>query len=300
MLEGCYRQLVEILSWAPKQIHVKLSFALPVALVVASQVFFSCQKSETKQVQLVVGVPNDVITAIQAKGFSTDGIIAQNGGYVVEGDLFFTAESLGKTQTGPNLIVAQEEQYRTTNLVTGLPRTITVSVEITATGKTAPFVAATDSAIARYNKLGLRLTFQRIATGGMIKIVAADLGGGGVLGQSSGFPSAAGEPASPITLNSRKSAFPVNTDVQWLATVIAHEMGHTIGMRHTDYASRKYSCGFSIPGTNNEGQSGVGAIYIPGTESTPKDPASWMLACTDGTNRPFNANDVTALNYLYK
>jgi hypothetical protein len=43
----------------------------------------------------------------------------------------------------------------------------------------------------------------------------------------------------------------------------------------------------------------VGAIHIPGTPTGP-DPTSWMLACIgSGVNRPFNSNDVTALNYLY-
>jgi hypothetical protein len=60
--------------------------------------------------------------------------------------------------------------------------------------------------------------------------------------------------------------------------------------------NRAYSCG----GTPvNEGDGGVGAILIPGTPSNP-DPNSWMLACISNLqNRPFNANDKVALNYLY-
>ena len=74
------------------------------------------------------------------------------------------------------------------------------------------------------------------------------------------------------------------------------KMGHCIGMRHTDYMDRSYSCGGAYA---NEGASSVGAVLIPGTPAT-ADPNSWMLACIgNGINRPFNANDVTALNYLY-
>ncbi len=279
---------------------MKMKLVLPVALLLAGPVFFSCQKTnDAKAVQQYAGVPNEVIDQLTAKGFSTDGITAVQGGYLVEGDLFFSNESLSKTQVGPNIIVGQEEQYRTTLLVTGLPRVITIC---NSYPNLKPlFTAATDSVVARYNKLGLRLTFKRItaASNADINIIGANLGGGGVLGQSSGFPDANGKPASPITLNSKKGTFTANTDVQWLATVIAHEVGHTIGMRHTDYANRKYSCGIRLPG-NNEGQAGVGAIYIPGTNSSYADPGSWMLACTDGTNRPFNTNDITALKYLYK
>ncbi|WP_317044047.1 M57 family metalloprotease [Hymenobacter amundsenii] len=50
---------------------------------------------------------------------------------------------------------------------------------------------------------------------------------------------------------------------------------------------------------SNEGASTVGAVYIPGTPSG-ADPNSWMLACIGSTDdRPFNANDRTALNYVY-
>jgi hypothetical protein len=82
----------------------------------------------------------------------------------------------------------------------------------------------------------------------------------------------------------------------YIATIFAHEMGHCIGFRHTDYMNRAYSCGGSY---YNEGASTVGAIHIPGTP-TGADPNSWMLACIGyGANRPFNANDVTALRYVY-
>jgi hypothetical protein len=59
---------------------------------------------------------------------------------------------------------------------------------------------------------------------------------------------------------------------------------------------RSYSCGGS---GGNEGSGSVGAIHIPGTPTNP-DAKSWMLACLSATtDRPFNANDKTALGYLY-
>nr|MCU0383478.1 zinc-dependent metalloprotease [Cyclobacteriaceae bacterium] len=80
------------------------------------------------------------------------------------------------------------------------------------------------------------------------------------------------------------------------STILAHEIGHCIGFRHTDYMDRSYSCGGA---TANEGASTVGAILIPGTPSGP-DAGSFMLACIgNGQNRPFNNNDKTALAFLY-
>ncbi|MEQ8576674.1 MAG: M57 family metalloprotease, partial [Fulvivirga sp.] len=69
------------------------------------------------------------------------------------------------------------------------------------------------------------------------------------------------------------------------------------GFRHTDFFDRSISCGGS---TANEGDGGVGANHIPGTPTGASASAkSWMLACTDGGDRPFNNDDRTALNYLY-
>jgi hypothetical protein len=85
--------------------------------------------------------------------------------------------------------------------------------------------------------------------------------------------------------------------VNALATTIAHEMGHCIGFRHTDYMNRAYSCGSG----GNEGASTVGAVYIPGTPTGPSA-GSWMLACgstSSSFNRPFTSADQTALNYVY-
>ncbi|CAN5186911.1 hypothetical protein BH11BAC6_BH11BAC6_07790 [soil metagenome] len=259
-----------------------------------STVLFACQKQDKAPVSNT-GISSDVISQIKAQGFSTEGIVAVNGGYVVENDIFLSQADLSKALTSPTLRVGEEEQYHTTNLITGLPRVIKVSV----TGLDPIWTVALDSAIARYNLLGMRLKFKRVATQvkSDIDVIGADLGGGGVLGRSSGFPDIDGNTPDTITLNSRAGTFGSNPSVQWLATILAHEMGHTIGFRHTDYANRNYSCGISFP--KNEGDAGVGAIWIPGTPTGPKDPNSWMLACTDGSNRPFNPNDVIALNFLY-
>ena len=87
--------------------------------------------------------------------------------------------------------------------------------------------------------------------------------------------------------------------VDGIATIMAHEMGHCIGFRHTDFYDRSISCG---GGLSNEGDAGIGANHIPGTPNVGEVSASrrsWMLACTDGSNRPFNNDDKTALSYLY-
>src|SRR5436853_301962 len=73
-------------------------------------------------------VSASVLQQIAAQGFSTDGVTKVDNGYLVEGDIILTAENLRGLPDTKNLVIANEEHYRTTNLVTGTPRTITVSL----------------------------------------------------------------------------------------------------------------------------------------------------------------------------
>lgn len=267
----------------------KLKLFPLLALVSTALSISSCSKKEEAAVA-PAPVSQDAMAQIKALGFSTQDVKKVEGGYVVEGDMLLTPELLASAPGYATLRVGADEQYRTTNLVGSLPRVLTVSI---SSSFPSAYVTAIDEAIRRYNAVSLRVTFQRISTSGANLPVkySSDLGPG-VLGQSGGFPSG-GNPAPGFTLVPNVIN---STNTNYIATIMAHEMGHCIGMRHTDYYNRAYSCGGSA---SNEGASTVGAILIPGTPST-AEPNSWMLACVgNGVNRPFTSNDLTALNYIY-
>ncbi|GAA4493522.1 hypothetical protein GCM10023172_02180 [Hymenobacter ginsengisoli] len=256
---------------------------------IASLSLAGCQKAQDTATQ-PAPISQEVLSQVKALGFGTSDLRAVDGGYVVEGDMLLTPAILASAPDYKMLRVGADEQYRTTNLVTGLPRTLTVSI---SSQFNSTYVSAIDEAIRRYNAANLQLHFTRITSGTAdLPVKYSSNLGTGVLGQSGGFPTG-GNPAPGFTLVPNVIN---SSNINYIATIMAHEMGHCIGFRHTDYMNRAYSCGGSA---SNEGASTVGAILIPGTPSAP-DPNSWMLACVgNGVNRPFNTNDLTALNYLY-
>jgi len=245
-------------------------------------------KKDVKTAEQISQVVKDQISAM---GFTTSNIQKVDEGYLVEGDIIITPELLSNTPATQFLRIGSEEQYRTTNLVTSLPRTITVSLDRRIP---SAYGAVLDEMISRYNALNLQIQFSRPVSGsGDIVFVPAH---GNYLA-SSGFPDAQGNPYPKVNVNT--NAIGTGSSSTWInyaATIFAHEVGHCIGFRHTDYMNRAYSCGGSPV---NEGASTIGAIQVPGTPAGP-DPNSWMLACiSSGQDRPFNSNDRTALTYLY-
>jgi len=253
----------------------------------------SCKKENTNQQN---DVENTVLQKIKAQGFSTDNVRKVEEGYLVEGDIVLTEENLNDQSVSPSLLIANSEQYRTTNLVKALPRTITVSISGTLSG-IAVWSNATNALISRYNALGLQITLTRVASRGDVDIVGFNQGpsGGYITLGSSGFPTKRGAPYGQIKMNTNVYAYGSNPDEGYITSVLQHEMGHCIGFRHTDYFNRSLSCGGAA---SNEGASNIGAILIEGTPSG-FDAESFMLSCSAGTDRTFNANDKIALNYLY-
>ena len=276
----------------------KVSYLASLALATCA-LFTSCSNESDVVKQ------DEVSDAVMAKlvnaGFDVTNqapIVFENG-YLVEGDIYMTDADIDNLKEGLRLPV--EEQYSTDNLVsTSGSRVITVYAPVGGrNGYSSGMIAGLDLAIARYNAQNLEISFQRVTSSGGADISMTRLSKRderrGVLG-SAGFPTSSGDPYNQIKMSGiLESSYGLSTE--GIATIIAHEMGHCIGFRHTDFFDRSISCG---GGTSNEGDGGVGANHIPGTPTGATASAkSWMLACTDGGDRPFNNADETALDYLY-
>ena len=267
---------------------------MPLAVSCITAFTFVACKKDAKTTTQDDEISQTTLSKIKDLGFGTNNVRKVDEGYLVEGDIVLTEELLNSTPDQSLLRIANNEQYRTTNLVTHLPRTITVAVS----GLGSAYVQGTDIAIGRYNALNLQIIFQRITSGKAditIQGFNQPPSGGYITLGSSGFPTRQGDPYGTVKMNTNQYAYGTNPDPTYVGSVIQHEIGHCIGFRHTDYMDRSYSCGGAY---SNEGASNVGAILIPGTPSGP-DANSWMLACSSGKDRTFNNNDKTALNYLY-
>ena len=272
----------------------KSSIIYALLCVFALTVFNSCQSESDDIDQTKQQLPIDVLTKLADLDFDISNaqladMFGEKG--VRTGDIFLSFEQLNEMHAQP-----QTRQYHTNNLVKKLPRVITIAVDpdLGTLGSNA-----LNDAIDMYNDIGSQLTFQRVAFGlkgknkAKIEVTAfsAQPSGGFItLGIAAGFPSKKGDPAKGFKINTVWFDL-LNPSTAEVAGTMAHEIGHCIGLRHTDYQTRE-SCGQNI----NEGSAGVGAVHIAGTP-TGSDTTSLMQACGPATS--FNNNDENAILAIY-
>ncbi len=261
----------------------KLNYFTMIALL-SVVILASCAKDNKEVAQQVVST--EVLNKISALGFGSKEVQVLDEGYLVEGDIMLTPADLERAPESTLLRIAETEQYHTFELVTA-PRAITIKTQGNFNSNSSD---AIDNAIDRYNAENLDLTFVRLSHG-KADIVFKLTNSGNFIAYA-GFPSG-GEPYDQVVFNKQYK----DANNEFLTSVFAHEIGHCIGFRHTDYMDRSFSCGGYY---SNEGEDtyGIGAVLIPGTPSDPEE-ESWMLSCSAGNDRPFTTNDIIALNYLY-
>jgi len=273
-----------------------LKILSPLFVLAFAIILFSCEKKEMEVQDLDQNqVSTEVLTKLAGLELNTEnvelGSMTLPGGekkevYIVEGDYAISPSVL----EGMDLYGGVEsEQYRTNNLVSS-PRVINV-IGYTGSGNalSSKMQTALQWAINNYNRLNIGLTFNlTFGTDYQSKdIVVYQVQG--AAGGMAGFPEN-GNPYKWVQIFSGIDSYSTNV----IEHVTTHEIGHCLGLRHTDWWSRQ-SCGSS----SGESANPTGAIHIPGTPSN-YDATSLMKACFSGSeDGEFNSNDKIALEYLY-
>lgn len=229
----------------------------------------------------------EIVSNLIEAGFPADDIMFADGKVYVGRDAEVSLEA-SREMLQPASKETQE-QYRTTNLVSSSVKKICINPTSTFNSYSR-LSQGLDLAIQNYNQRNLSFTMARGPTTGCNANITATVTSGA--GGSAGFPSG-GKPYGTINIGTSLQSYSVDVNEH----VITHELGHTIGFRHSDYYNRAISCGGS---SSNEGTAGVGAILISGTPSTATVGGSIMNSCFRSTETgEFTSSDITALNALY-
>ncbi|RKG82839.1 protease [Corallococcus exercitus] len=229
----------------------------------------------------------EIVSNLLEAGFQAGDIQVSEDAVCVGGDAQVSVEaSREMLQSGED----SAEQYRTTNVVsTSLVKKICINPTSTFTSYSG-LSQGLDLAIQNYNALGLCFTMVRGSSTGCNATIVATTAAG--TGYNSGYPSG-GRPYGTITIGTGWNTAPLDT----VEHIVTHELGHTLGMRHSDYYSQVISCGTG----GSEGTAGVGAILIPGTPATSYVNGSIFNACLPpNPTGEFTSTDITALTYLYR
>lgn len=258
-----------------------LIFLLPFILLLNS----SCQEEEINIAQeQTVDIDDPVVQHILSLGFAAEDIVENNDVFIVENDIVFP-KSMNLLPNG-----VKPEHYRSANIVSPSYRNISVYIDLNSFDLNSednyqgainikPILATSlNQAINAYNSLNTSVQFSvapyPFGADITIRKVQAYWQGGAC--GAAGFPSIAGKPYSQIEI------FPlsVNGTVSKLTETIVHELGHCIGIRHTDI--------------HND----PAASLIPGTPSFDSGSVMNSYGCGNSWNG-FSAGDIDAIECLY-
>ena len=282
--------------------HTAARLFLPLVLTMGSS-SLGCDVPVEDGVSAQSAEQEEIVSNLRSAGYQDADLEMIPGfGVLVQGDALVSLEgSRGASGT-------RFRHYNSKSLVSDHIRTINVFVdESLRSGEDShdeKLNEAIRDALAAWNGLGLRFSFVLVdepipASDGVALVTLAGLDAGDLIHPSiegvSDFP----EGGSPGRFIRIRRDFVELKDRKRLQYIVMHEMGHAVGLRHTDWQTRQ-SCPPSQRLPEGEFVDGHGTDHIPGTP-TGWDKKSLMNACLSCPYlAKFSLSDKKAIRALYR
>lgn len=203
-----------------------------------------CSKEDTQKTITPVANNGDdpVLKRILKEGYTMSDIEEFPDRYIVQHDIIFY-----KKEPGQDTSRVTTEQARSPYLVAPAYRNINVYLD--GSFSTINLNSILDNVIAAYNAVGSGIRMTRVYSSASANItITQNSLQLGICGQA-GFPFSNGQPFNTVYISEYTLNYYGLTSTSQLTLLLAHELGHCIGLRHTNWQPQGETSAIPIPST---------------------------------------------------